>query len=120
MKWFRRKSGRRSIPDISQEPERYADRPLLIVLEAYVLDCIGELRMDRQEAIAELVNSAFGGDDDWKQTIRRELDLLDTLDDNIRGLWARNQQIAKQAKTTLHPAQFARMIVDESFAHLVD
>ena len=38
-----------ALPSVALEPQRYGDRPLLIVLENYVLDCIGELAADKRD-----------------------------------------------------------------------
>ena len=46
------------------EPERYAVRPLLIILENYILDCIGELPPPRQAGLRAIVQRVFGGGDD--------------------------------------------------------
>jgi hypothetical protein len=107
------------IPSADPEPERYHRRPLVLVLESYVLDCIGELPADRSETVAELVQSVFGGDRDWKRTIRQQLRIPDTLDDSLRDMWARNQEIARENTYDLHPVQFAKMVVDKNFATLI-
>ena len=108
------------LPSIEKDPERYKGRPLLIVLENYVLDCIGELSPEQQEGLTALVQQVFGGQSDWKKTIREVLHLEDSMDETIRRLWARNQELARQQQAELHPVQFAKMLVDENFAHLID
>lgn len=52
MSWFSRKQNK---PQASGD-DRYAGRPLLIVLENYVLDCIGQFPDDKRETIAAVVN----------------------------------------------------------------
>jgi hypothetical protein len=107
------------IPSADAEPERYHGRPLVLVLESYVLDCIGELSTARREQVADSVQEAFGGDRDWKRTIRRQLRIADSLDDSLRQMWARNQEIARENAYDLHPVQFAKMVVDKNFAHQI-
>jgi hypothetical protein len=109
-----------NLPLPNVEPERYAGRPLLVFLEGYVLDCIGELAPDKQELIRTMVQKVFGGDSDWKLTMRQQLHLGETLDERIREMWTRNQNIVKESNTELHPVQFAKMFVDEDFADLID
>ncbi len=53
-------------------------------------------------------------------TLRSTLQLEDALDDNLRQMWLRNQEMAKQANQSLLPENFARMIVDQNFASLID
>ena len=93
------------IPNAEAEPERYQGRPLLIVLENYVLDCIGELEPEKQQIAVSVVQRVFGGGEDWKATVRSELELGASLDPHLRQLWARNQQIAKEAGQELHPVR---------------
>jgi hypothetical protein len=104
------------IPSPEAEPDRYKGRPLVLVLENYVLDCLGALAPESQEKVADVVQQAFGGDRDWKQTIRRQLGIPDTLDDSLRQMWSQNQEIARANAYDLHPVQFARMVVDKNFA----
>ena len=105
------------IPSADAEPDRYKGRPLVLVLENYVLDCIGELAPDAHDRTADAVQGVFGGDRDWKQTIRRQLRIADTLDESLRRMWAENQEIARQQSFDLRPVQFAKMVVDKNFAH---
>jgi hypothetical protein len=108
-----------SLPTPEAEPERYAGRPLLIVLENYVLDCIGELPPDRQANLRAIVQRVWAGGDDWKATVRAQLQVEPELDEALRGMWSRNQEIARQHNQALHPIQFAKMVVDQNFAHLI-
>ena len=52
-------------------------------------------------------------------TLRSELRLPD-LGEKFRKMWTKNQKIAARASTTLTPEDFARRVVDENFAHLID
>lgn len=108
-----------SLPSVEAEPERYAGRPLLIVLENYVLDCVGELPPDKQALARSVVQRVWGGGDDWKATVRQQLHLEPSMDEGLRGMWSRNQELAKQHNQQLHPSQFAKMVVDQNFAHLI-
>jgi hypothetical protein len=108
------------IPSAEAEPERYKGRPLLIILENYILSAIDQLPQDKCEVAAQLVQATFGGDKNWMQTIRKELALNDSIDESLRQLWANNQSIAKQNSMTLQPVQFAKMIADQNFANLID
>jgi hypothetical protein len=95
-------------PSANAEPERYAGRPLLIVLENYLLDCIGELPADKQTLARSVVRSAWGGGDDWKAKVREQLQLEPSIDEALRGMWSQNQQLAKQHNQVLHGVQFAK------------
>jgi len=107
------------LPSQHAEPERYRGRPLLIVLENYVLAAIGVLPQDAHQRLAQLVKSVFGGDDDWQRTVRQQLELSEAIDESFRQLWDRNQAVAKEQEIELHPIQFAKMVVDTNFAELI-
>jgi hypothetical protein len=94
-------------------------RPLLIVLENYVLDCIGELQQEKQVLARSVVQLVWNGGDDWKATVREQLHLEATMDQALRDMWSRNQELAKQQNQLLHPVQFAKMVVDQNFASLI-
>ena len=110
----------KELPSSILEPERYEGRPLILILDNYVLDCIGELPPDKKALIISIVQKAFGGGPDWKKTVRDLLQLSDSIEDNIRSLWTENKKIAAQNNSELHPVQCAKMIVDDNFAEFVD
>src|SRR5438477_950450 len=74
------------LPSAEAEPDRYAGRPLLIVLENYVLDCIGQLPPDKQALARSVVQRVWSGGDDWKATVREQLHLELTIDEALRGM----------------------------------
>ena len=108
------------LPSVEAEPERYEGRPLLLLVENYVLAAIGELPPEKAERVGAIVRRMWGGGDDWMRTLRRELDLNDSVDESFRRMWARNQEIARQNGMELHPIQFAKMIADTNFAPLLE
>jgi hypothetical protein len=116
----KKKTTSTELPSSSLEPERYEGRPLILILDNYVLDCIGELASNKQALITTLVQKAFGGGPDWKKTVREVLQLSESIEENIRSLWTQNREIAVQNKAELHPVQFAKMIVDDNFAEFID
>lgn len=101
-------------------PERYRNRPLLVMVENYILDCIGELQPQEQEAIAKLVQHALEPAEDWRQTLRSYLHFDAGMDDELRELWKTNREIAKEHDSELTAIHFARMVVDDNFPELLD
>jgi hypothetical protein len=106
-------------PSPEADPERYRGRPLLMLLENYVLAAIGELPAERSAGVGAIVQRMWGGDQDWMATLRRQLHLEDALDASLREMWTRNQRIARDNRVELHPVQFAKMVADQNFAHLI-
>ena len=107
------------LPSAEAEPERYRGRPLLVVLENYVLAAIGELPADKRAGVGLVVQRVFGGGADWMQKVRQQLGLDDSLDESLRQMWPRNQTVAREQGTTIHPVQFAKMVADQNFAELI-
>jgi len=98
------------------EPERYVGKPLLVLLENFVLHSIGELSPEKDALMAKVVQKAYGGGDSWVETLKRELDLGDSIEANLKQIWDKNKGIARQEAVELHPVQFAKMIADTNFA----
>jgi len=117
--WKKHEKPTGDLPSPYAEPERYKGRPLLVILDNYVLDCIGELTPEQQQGLARLVKPVFGGGDDWKKTMRDVLHLEDSIDQQIKQMWEANKIKAKEMGTELHPVQYAKMFVDSNFAHLI-
>ena len=108
------------LPSAEAEPERYRGRPLLVVLENYVLAAIGTLPPEKHAGVGKLVQHVFGGGNDWLHTIRQRLELNEDLDESLRAMWERNAEVARQNAVPLHPIQFAKMFVDQNWRHLVE
>ncbi len=98
---------------------RYQGKPLLIVLENYVLHTVGALNPERYQAMQQIVQRVFGGGADWKQTMRNALRLEESLDEELRTLWQKDRDSNRARGLVLHPAQFAEMVVDKNFAPLL-
>lgn len=108
-------------PDNSNSQQaRYAGRPLLILLENYVLSCIGQLPAGKETSLVTAVQRVWGGGSDWKATMRTSLQLGESIDDSLRKMWTTNQDRARQANAIFSPEDFARMVVDKNFAHLIE
>jgi hypothetical protein len=98
---------------------RYDGKPLLRLLEFYVLKAIGELSkesQDRMVAMAPKLQAIYGGDGRWDDAIAKALHMPDTMPEAIRDMWKKNLKIAHDNKVTLTPQQFAEMFVDSNFA----
>jgi hypothetical protein len=106
-------------PSAEPEPQRYTGRPLLVLLENYVLDTVGELDRHAQSRVAAAVRQAFGGGKDWRATFRRQLGLDDGLDLELAELWEERRDQARAEGHPLHPVQFAKMVADEFFSDLL-
>ena len=98
---------------------RYDKKPLLRLLECYVLDAIGELTAEHRTALEEmqpLLIKAFGKAGTWDQVIAARMELPPALPSQIKELWHKNlARIGRVKGATLDPEDFARLFVDENF-----
>ncbi len=108
------------VPSANAKPERYRGRPLFLILENYVLAAIDALDSNANARLAQIVKRVYGGDDDWRKTVRDVLGLDESLDDSLREMWRQNRVVAQQQRVELHPVQFAKMVVDQNFAELIE
>ena len=115
MGWF----SKRTEQPAPLNSDRYKGKPLLLLLENYVLDCIGCLPTNKIPTITGMIQRIYGGGEDWKATLRSTLHLHESLDENLRQMWVHNQELAQQANQTLPPEDFARMVVDQNFSSLI-
>lgn len=104
-------------PVASADPERYAGKPMLRLLELYVLwflDHLSEDDASRLQAMAPKLTSTFGGDGTWQNAIATTMELPEKMPELIREMWTKNQQIAAENGVELPAQQFAEMFVDSN------
>lgn len=99
---------------------RYAGRPLLILLENYVLATIGHLTAEKDTLNASITRRIFGGGEDWRATLRIALSLPASMDAELQTFWASYQENARHTTSPAVPEAFARHVVDENFAPLIE
>jgi hypothetical protein len=98
---------------------RYDGKPLLRLLELYVLHAIGELPAAEEatlNAMAPKLRALYGGAGPWYEAVAASVHLSDDMPDTIRGMWQKNSDIARANHVTLTPQKFAEMFVDDNFA----
>ena len=102
--------------------ERYADRPLLILLENYVLACIGALSAETIAGVADVTRRGFGAppDADWMEVLRTQFGFGPGICDSIRDRWRRGVARLEQTGEIADPVVFARAIVDANFTPYID
>ena len=84
---------------------RYEGKPLLRLLECYVLDAIGELSAaDRSnlERTTPKLQAAYKLDGDWRLVLSQVMHFPDTLPDNIRSLWVCNRDLARNTQRSYY------------------
>ena len=98
---------------------RHDGKPLLRLLELYVLRAIDELPQGEQqtlERISPKLQSIYGGNGKWYDAVAVAVHMPPDMPFAIRNMWVRNLELARVNGTTLLPQVFAEMFVDENFA----
>lgn len=98
---------------------RYEGKPLLRLLELYVLRAIGELSPAEQQSLEKMapkLQTIYGGKGEWHEAVAAAVHMPADMPVAIRDMWDRNLEIARANGATLHPQMFAEMFVDENLA----
>ncbi|THV61723.1 hypothetical protein EZV76_05150 [Flagellimonas alvinocaridis] len=79
------------------EPPK-TDMNINVFFKAFILDTLKELPTEKSDLIGTMnLDYVFSTDfNDWKKTIKKVLNLSDTIEIAIKDLWLRNSEIAKK------------------------
>ena len=78
--------------------ERYAGKPLLRLLELYVLKALNELPALEQETLERMapkLQAVYGGNGTWHGALEAAVHMPADMPQTIRDMWAKNLEIAK-------------------------
>lgn len=98
---------------------RYEGKPLLKLLESYVLWTIGQLPAKDEEVLMQItpkLQSIYGIQGDWQQIVSEVMELPPNIPALIKALWAKNAQIPNGNGLPLAPQHFAEMFVDNNLS----
>jgi hypothetical protein len=96
---------------------RYQGKPLLRLLECYVLWMIDALPEKEATALKEMtpkLQSIYRMQGDWQRIVASVMQVPSNMPTLIREMWMKNTKIAQRSDTTLTPQQFAEMFVDQT------
>jgi hypothetical protein len=97
--------------------DRYEARPLLRVLECYVLWAVGELS-EQALALREVtpkLQATFRREGTWFEIVQGEMNFSPEITESLQAMWQRDQQAASQAGESLDHEAWAREVVDTHF-----
>jgi hypothetical protein len=97
---------------------RYQDKPLLRLLECYVLHTIGELPDETKaklEGMSLKLSEIYGHSGNWNEIIEKKMDFSEDTKERIIQLWNKNVAISKDAQGCLEPEHFCQLFVDQNF-----
>ena len=96
---------------------RYQGKPLLRLLELYVLWTIDQLFDSEANTLKEMtpkLAALYEVEGDWHQILSAVMELPPNMPTLIRESWLKNTEIAHKSGVTLTPQQFAEMFVDHN------
>jgi hypothetical protein len=97
---------------------RYEGKPLLRLLELYVLKAIDALPLVDQDVLnrmAPKLQAAFGGGAQWHEAVAASVRMPAEMPRLIREMWEKNLEIARANNVpALTPQKFAELFVDEN------
>ena len=98
------------------EPPK-TDMNINVFFKAFILDTLKELPTEKSDLIGNMnLDNVFSTDfNDWKKTIKKVLNLSDTIEIAIKDLWLRNSEIAKNDGTELNADQFADLFIENYY-----
>ena len=99
---------------------RYSGKPLLRLLDSYVLLAIDALDSEQAGALRALepkLAGIFGREGAWNTMVAAELDLPDELPARIMEAWEDGREKAASYGIMLDPREFAALFVDTNFPH---
>jgi hypothetical protein len=102
-----------------QRNSRYAGRPLLRLLECYVLWAIDELPEKEKTSLFDMTSKlqkVYNSGGSWQSIVSATVAMDAEMPQHLKMLWKRNIEIARQNGTVLTPQQFAEMVVDDNFS----
>lgn len=85
---------------------RYDGKPLLRLLELYVLKAIGELAPAEQETLERMapkLQAIYGGNGGWQDAVAAAVHLPHDMPDTVQGMWAKNLEIAREWRDPASP-----------------
>jgi hypothetical protein len=99
--------------------DRYDGKPLLRLLEFYVLKAIGELSQPDEEKLAQIaprLHALYGGNGEWHDAIAASMEMPANMQALIRETWRKDLDIAAaHGAVALTPEEFAKLFVDANF-----
>jgi hypothetical protein len=97
---------------------RYQGKPLLRLLECYVLHTIGELPDETKAKLENMsfkLSEVYGHSGNWNEIIEKTMSFSEETKEQIIQIWNKNVAIAKDADEYLEPEHFCQLFVDQNF-----
>ena len=103
--------------------DRYENKPLLRLLDCYLLDLIGELGEEQMQTLVSLepmLQRAFKTPGTWRQQVEEQMGFQPTVPEKVRDFWNGYISAARSQGLPAKPIDFVVSFVDQNFPHLVE
>ena len=100
---------------MTTKPTRYDGKPLLRLVELYVLWVIDELPASETQILSEIapkLQSIFGGDGTWQAAVAEAAKFPASTHSLISELWRRHVHTVTVSSAPIDPQAFAEAFVD--------
>lgn len=97
---------------------RYSGKPLLRLIECYVLDAAGQLDGQQRatlEAMEPKLHALYKSVGSWRQIVAEQMSLDESFDKQIRNFWQGYSSDALARGVAADANQFAMSFVDQNF-----
>lgn len=97
---------------------RYRGKPLLRLLECYVLAAIDQLDDGQRETLERMepnLSAVYSRSGTWLEIIRDEMEVPELLPMKIREVWENNLARMSASGVAIDPNEFAMTFVDQNF-----
>ncbi|MCP3925714.1 MAG: hypothetical protein GY714_24360 [Desulfobacterales bacterium] len=98
--------------------ERYQNKPLLKLLECYILFSIGEILKDEKIKMDEMtpkLRQLYNLEGEWNEIIEKIMDFPSDMPKQILDVWEKNCNLAELNDEEINPQDFAEMFADQNF-----
>lgn len=102
---------------------RYEGKPLVRLLECYVLAAIDQLDDAQRETLRRMepkLSSIYNRNGTWLEIIRDEMEFPASLPIKIREVWESNLARLRASGVAVDPNEFAMAFVDQNFPWAAD
>lgn len=99
--------------------DRYAGKPLLRLLELYVLRAIGELTPTEEQKLVQMapqLRQSLGGNGSWHNAVETAMNMPANMPALIQEMWTKNSALAASQGdgAAFTPDYFAQTFVDQN------
>lgn len=105
------------------EMDRYQNKPLLRLLDCYLMDLIGELAPDQARTLGDLepmLHRAWKSTGTWREMVEEQMAFQPTVREKVKGFWHGYIAAAEAQGLPAQPFDFVLSFVSQNFPHLVE